>query len=124
MNHESKGAALYWKQLFGPQFTREHNAEDDINKALNYGYAILRAVTARALVSSGLLPALGIFHQNKYNPYVLADDIMEPYRPVVDFKVKKWWDGNGQVDGVEIPMKNLMLQVPTNDVFMEKKSNL
>ena len=61
-----------------------HRAGEPPNNLLNYGYAILRAVVARALVSSGLLPTLGIFHRNKYNAYCLADDIMEPYRPFVD----------------------------------------
>lgn len=86
-NYEARAAAYYWKLLF-PQvdgFTRERGGEAP-NSLLNYGYAILRAVVARSLVVSGLLPTLGIHHHNRYNAYCLADDIMEPYRPFVDRK--------------------------------------
>lgn len=84
-NFEGRAAAYYWQKIFSEymDFNR-HRAGEPPNNLLNYGYAILRAVVARALVSSGLLPTLGIFHRNKYNAYCLADDIMEPYRPFVD----------------------------------------
>lgn len=84
-NFEGRAAAYYWQTIFSKymDFNR-HRAGEPPNNLLNYGYAILRAVVARALVSSGLLPTLGIFHRNKYNAYCLADDIMEPYRPFVD----------------------------------------
>lgn len=84
-NFEGRAAAYYWQTIFSKymEFNR-HRAGVPPNNLLNYGYAILRAVVARALVSSGLLPTLGIFHRNKYNAYCLADDIMEPYRPFVD----------------------------------------
>ncbi len=84
-NLEARAAAYYWKNIFPslPLFTREREGIPP-NNLLNYGYAILRAVIARALVGSGLLPTLGIHHHNKYNAYCLADDIMEPYRPYVD----------------------------------------
>ncbi len=84
-NMEGRAAAYYWKNLFPDylDFTRGQ-FEDEPNNLLNYGYAILRAIIARALVSSGLLPTLGIHHHNRYNAYCLADDIMEPYRPYVD----------------------------------------
>lgn len=84
-NLEARAAAWYWKHLFedAPAFTRQRDG-DATNTLLNYGYAVLRAVIARALVMAGLLPVCGIHHRNKYNPYCLADDIMEPYRPVVD----------------------------------------
>lgn len=85
-NLEARAAAHYWRRLFAadvPDFTREREGLPP-NNLLNYGYAILRAVIARALVSSGLLPTLGIHHHNRYNAYCLADDIMEPYRPYVD----------------------------------------
>lgn len=91
-NLEARAAVYYWNNFFPniPQFTREREGIPP-NNLLNYGYAILRAVIARSLVASGLLPTLGIFHRNKYNAYCLADDIMEPYRPFVDklvFKMK------------------------------------
>ncbi len=84
-NREAVAAAYYWKEIFPeiPDFVRDRNGVPP-NNMLNYGYAILRGVVARALVSSGLLPTLGIHHHNRYNAYCLADDIMEPYRPVVD----------------------------------------
>ena len=84
-NREAVAAAYYWKEMFPdiPDFVRDRNGVPP-NNMLNYGYAILRGVVARALVSSGLLPTLGIHHHNRYNAYCLADDIMEPYRPIVD----------------------------------------
>lgn len=84
-NLEARAASYYWKKLFAhiDGFTREREG-DFPNNLLNYGYAILRATIARSLVSSGLLPTLGIHHHNRYNAYCLADDIMEPYRPYVD----------------------------------------
>ncbi len=84
-NIEARAAAYYWRYLFSdiPMFVRGREGEPP-NNLLNYGYAILRAVIARALVGSGLLPTLGIHHHNRYNAYCLADDIMEPYRPYVD----------------------------------------
>ena len=84
-NLEARAAAYYWSNLFPhlPGFTRNRDGIPP-NNLLNYGYAILRAIIARALVSSGLLPTLGIHHHNRYNAYCLADDIMEPYRPYID----------------------------------------
>ncbi|HAF07882.1 MAG: type II CRISPR-associated endonuclease Cas1 [bacterium] len=82
-NLESYASRIYFKKLFGDKFKREKNLPG-INSILNYGYTILRAMTSRAICSSGLNPTLGIFHHNKYNSFCLADDLMEPYRPIVD----------------------------------------
>ena len=82
-NREGGAAKIYWNELFGEEFVRSREGASP-NNLLNYGYTILRAATARALMGSGLLPALGIFHRNRYNAFPLADDIMEPYRPYVD----------------------------------------
>ena len=82
-NREGIAARVYFSELFGVSFIRDRTLPG-INALLNYGYTILRAATARALVSSGLLPAIGIFHHNRSNAFPLADDIMEPYRPYVD----------------------------------------
>lgn len=84
-NLEARAAAYYWKNMF-PEISDFTRGRDGIppNNLLNYGYAILRAVVARALVGSGLLPTFGIHHHSRYNAYCLADDIMEPYRPFVD----------------------------------------
>lgn len=81
-NRESQAARLYWPRLLGADFRR--HADDTVNAALNYGYAILRACVARNLVACGLQPALGIHHDNQENPFCLADDILEPFRPYVD----------------------------------------
>ena len=82
-NREGLAAKIYWRQMYGRQFNRNRNGEQP-NSLLNYGYAILRAAVTRALLGSGLFPAFGLFHRNRYNAFPLADDIMEPYRPFVD----------------------------------------
>lgn len=89
-NREGVSAKLYWKELFGNDFVR-HRDGDAPNNMLNYGYILLRAAVARALMGSGLFPAFGIFHRNRYNAFPLADDIMEPFRPYVDEKVFELW---------------------------------
>lgn len=116
-NLEARAAAYYWKYLFGhiDGFTREREGIPP-NNLLNYGYAILRAVVARGLVTSGLLPTLGIHHHNRYNAYCLADDIMEPYRPYVDelvFNIVKKYG-----DAVELTkeIKAEILVIPTIEV--------
>ncbi|MBI1265589.1 MAG: type II CRISPR-associated endonuclease Cas1 [Alphaproteobacteria bacterium] len=85
-NLEAQGAQRYWPRLFGRAFRRDRSA-DDANALLNYGYAIVRAACARALVASGLIPSLGVWHRNRSNPFCLADDLLEPWRPIVDWKV-------------------------------------
>lgn len=82
-NREGSAARIYWGCLFGEDFVRDRSIPG-INAMLNYGYTILRAATARALISSGLTPSLGIFHHNRSNAFPLADDLMEPFRPFVD----------------------------------------
>lgn len=83
---EAQGAAYYWRSLFDEPLKRERNAPPP-NAFLNYGYAVLRAMTARSIMCAGLLPTWGIHHRNQYNAYCLADDLMEPFRPWVDLKV-------------------------------------
>lgn len=125
-NIEGRAAAYYWKQLFkdvpGLQnFTRDREGTPP-NNLLNYGYAILRAVIARALISSGLLPTLGIHHHNRYNAYCLADDIMEPYRPYVDELVFSIVSAAG-IDYCELnkELKMRLLGIPTLDVCISGK---
>jgi CRISPR-associated protein Cas1 len=86
-NLEAQAAQRYWQRLFGKDFRRDRDA-DGINALLNYGYAIVRAAIARAIVAAGLIPSLGVFHHNRGNPFCLADDLLEPYRPFVDWRVK------------------------------------
>ena len=85
-NVESHAARLYWPALFGRQFRRNADAAG-VNSLLNYGYAVLRAATARAIAGAGLHPALGVHHRNQYDPFCLADDLMEPLRPLADWRV-------------------------------------
>ena len=87
-NIEARAAVIYWKHLFCSPFTRDRSAHDS-NLLLNYGYAVLRAMTARACCAAGLHPTIGINHHNRYDPFCLADDLMEPFRPVVDRIVRK-----------------------------------
>jgi len=118
-NLEGRAAAFYWKNLFPDieDFTR-HREGVPPNNLLNYGYAILRAVVARALVASGLLPTLGIHHHNRYNAYCLADDIMEPYRPFVDKLVVEIVNSDKNVEELSKEIKAKLLQIPVLDVFI------
>ena len=120
-NREAVAAAYYWKEMFPdlPDFVREREGRSP-NNLLNYGYAILRAVVARALVCSGLLPTLGIFHHNRYNAYCLADDIMEPYRPIVDKLVKEIIAGLGEYpEDLDKDIKVKLLQIPVLDTYID-----
>lgn len=123
-NHEAKAASYYWKNLFPPSvaFRRDRYGMPP-NNMLNYGYAILRAVVARNLVGSGLLPTLGIFHRNQYNAYCLADDIMEPYRPFVDKLVCAMTDPLEPVFDLTPELKRALLTIPAMDVFMDDQKS-
>ncbi len=116
-NVEGKAAAFYWKNMFPdvPDFTRGREGIAP-NNLLNYGYAILRAIVARSLVASGLLPTLGIHHHNRYNAYCLADDIMEPYRPYVDALVIDVIQKMGHQEEITIEHKQQLLTIPALDV--------
>ena len=118
-NREGAAARIYWSRIFYKGFTRERFGEYP-NNLLNYGYMVLRAAVARALVGSGLLPVMGIHHQNKYNAYCLADDIMEPYRPFVDKIVYEMWVNEGNKADLDIEQKAELLKVLTEDVMIEK----
>lgn len=121
-NMEARAAAYYWKNLFPdiPDFVRGRDGEPP-NNLLNYGYAILRAVIARALVGSGLLPTLGIHHHNRYNAYCLADDIMEPYRPYVDELVIQIMHEEDDYSVLTRDIKAKLLQIPVLDVVIDGK---
>jgi len=127
-NYEGRAAAYYWRYIFGAEtnFFRRREGEPP-NNLLNYGYAILRAMVARSLVGSGLLPTLGIHHRNKYNAYCLADDIMEPYRPYVDKMVCEIVDeGEARTFGIDFlttELKARLLGIATKDVHIEKETN-
>ena len=90
MAHIPQAAQRYWPLLFGPDFRRERGG-DPPNHLLNYGYAVLRAATARAVVGAGLLAGLGVFHANRGDAFALASDLMEPFRPFVDGIAWELW---------------------------------
>lgn len=121
-NLEARAAAYYWKTLFADidGFTRDREGISP-NNLLNYGYAVLRAIIARALVSSGLLPTLGIHHHNRYNAYCLADDIMEPYRPYVDELVFGLVQQYGKNLELTRDIKAKLLTIPMLDVIISGK---
>lgn len=121
LNHESRAAVYYWSKLFGDENFNRSQKGVAPNNLLNYGYAILRGITARALVSSGMLPTLGIFHRNKYNAYCLADDIMEPYRPYVDLIVSHIVETEDTYDELTVDLKKQLLSVASIDVQIDGK---
>ena len=121
-NYEAQGAAYYWRYIFPEKtdFIRDREGEAP-NNLLNYGYAILRAVIARALVVSGLLPIYGIHHHNRYNAYCLADDIMEPYRPFVDNLVIDIMKKYPNCEELSKEIKQELLSIPVLDVIIDGK---
>jgi CRISP-associated protein Cas1 len=123
-NIEGRAAARYWETILKPFGVTRGQNEGPPNNLLNYGYAILRAVIARSLVGSGCLPVLGIHHHNKYNAYCLADDIMEPYRPIVDLLVFKYLKDIELVScELETEYKKILLQIPQLDINIDGKQS-
>jgi len=119
-NREALAARLYWKTLFGADFRRDRQSGAE-NSLLNYGYSILRAATARAICGAGLTPALGIHHRNRKNPFALVDDLMEPYRPLVDLIVRKIIDeGTVTQEGLTPEIKKELAKILDSDVQLEK----
>lgn len=121
-NYEARAAVYYWANLFPTieNFVRSREGEPP-NNLLNYGYAVLRAVVARSLVASGLLPTLGIHHRSKYNAYCLADDIMEPYRPFVDKLVIEIMRKLDDISEITKEHKGDLLNIPVLDVLINNK---
>jgi CRISPR-associated protein Cas1 len=132
-NCEGRAAAYYWKVIFDGEYQgdfqsdqylseipfKRHRYGEPPNNLLNYGYAILRGVVARSLVASGLLTALGIHHRNKYNAYCLADDMMEPYRPLVDELVLQIAFAGDDLEQLTPEIKRKLLQIPAMDIFID-----
>ncbi len=108
-NIEAQAARFYWQRLFGDDFRRDRD-EEGINALLNYGYSVIRAASARAIVSTGLHPSIGLHHRNQYNSFTLADDIMEPLRPFVDLKVHSLSMGGSPL-GINKESKRAILEV-------------
>lgn len=125
-NKEARAAVYYWKHLFEENIAFSRSPDGlPPNNLLNYAYAIVRAMVARSLVGSGLLPTLGIFHRNQYNAYCLADDIMEPYRPFADALVirllKQQPDLIESLEQLTPPLKRELLDIATHDVWLKKQ---
>lgn len=112
-NKEAHAARRYWSLLFGDEFRRDQQA-GGINALLNYGYTVLRASTARAIVAAGLHPTLGVHHSNEGNPMRLVDDLMEPFRPIIDLKV--WQLTRNEVSGVSPETKRSIVQTLSADM--------
>lgn len=117
-NREGAAAREYWNRLFDSQFIRRREGEPP-NNLLNYGYTILRAAVARALIGSGLYPAFGVFHKNRYNAFPLADDVMEPYRPFVDEIVYHLYF-DGATNELDNNSKSALLRLLFTDVRIGK----
>ena len=120
-NHEAIAAAFYWQNIFDVKGFSRYQKGIPPNNLLNYGYAILRAVTARALIGSGMLPGVGIFHRNKYNAFCLADDIMEPYRIYVDELVYEIVESGEKLEELNTFLKAELLKIPAIDVVIDDK---
>ena len=117
-NREGAAAREYWGRIFDDGFKRDREGQSP-NNLLNYGYTILRAAVARALIGSGLYPAFGVFHRNRYNAFPLADDVMEPYRPFVDELVYHLYYDSA-VSELDNQAKGVLLRVLFSDVKMGK----
>lgn len=122
-NIEGRAAAFYWENLFSGRFFVRYRFGEFPNNLLNYGYAVLRAIVARSLIISGLFPSLGIHHRNKYNPYCLADDIMEPFRPYVDSLVLDIITETPELEELTPSIKKKLLEIPVIDIVVEGKSS-
>jgi len=128
-NLEAQAARLYWQALFPPtgnwKFTRTPGSGSTVtkppNNLLDYGYAIVRAAMARALVGAGLLPVIGIQHRNRSNAFCLADDLVEPLRPMIDRRVKALFDTDQRT--LDQPTKAQLLLVLSATVQLGKKEN-
>jgi CRISP-associated protein Cas1 len=120
-NLEGRAAAVYWEHIFGAESNfRRHRFGEWPNNLLNYGYAIVRAVVARSLVGSGLMPMWGLHHRNKYNAYCLADDMMEPFRPFVDAAVCAIMEQEAEVADLTPALKRRLLEIPQMDVTIQE----
>ncbi|AKK74523.1 CRISPR-associated protein Cas1 [Chryseobacterium sp. P1-3] len=120
-NMEGIAAQHYWKYLISLDFLRARFG-DSPNQFFNFGYSVLRSIVARAIVETGLLPVLGIFHKNKYNAYCLADDLMEPFRPFVDLLVMQWLERKPETEELDKEFKAHILKIATVDVGIDGKT--
>lgn len=119
-NHESQASRIYFKSLFGKDFKRDQSGSNDINILLNYGYSLMRAACSRALMGAGLHPAFGVHHHNQYNVFCLADDVMEPLRPLVDRCVAELSQAEASA-GLNRDTKGSLLTLLSAPVLIKKR---
>ncbi len=123
-NIEGRAAAYYWDNLFNHYFSFYRSIEGGYpNSFLNYGYAVLLAVIARSIVASGMIPSFGIHHRNKYNPWCLASDIMEPYRPFVDKVILNIMEEFPDKEELTPEIKRHILQIPAMDIVIDRNNS-
>ena len=120
-NNEGQASRIYFKLLFGDDFKRDQDGSGDVNILLNYGYSLIRSACARALMGSGLHPAFGIHHHNQYNVFCLADDIVEPLRPLVDQCVAELTQAEA-FNGLDRAAKNNLLEILANPVSINSRN--
>lgn len=122
-NREGQAAALYWRTLYGTTFTRDDTTP--LNAALNYGYAILRGIIARDIAATGFIPCFGLHHNNQLNAFNLADDLIEPFRPLADILVYQLHQDQRLADGLTPDIKAELLNILTQDVaYNQQQKNL
>jgi CRISPR-associated protein Cas1 len=119
-NLEAMAAQRYWPRLFGPDFRRFRGGPPP-NNLLNYGYTVVRAAIARALAASGLIPTLGVHHRNRSNPFCLADDLLEPYRAYVDWRVKNMLNGGSPPSDLDRSTKAALLSLFNETVVVGER---
>jgi len=119
---EAKSARYYWAQLFD-SLTREQESMDVRNQALNYAYALIRSLITRDLSAAGFLPAIGLWHDNKYNAFNLSDDLMEPFRPIVDIGVYRLLEMHGDEEILTSQMKKELINL-LDIVYVEYEKGL
>lgn len=120
-NKEAQAAKRYWRYLFGENFRRDPALNDSINVCLNYGYAVIRAIVAKAVIATGLHPSFGLFHRNRYNPFCLADDLMEPFRPVVDREVFRLHQNRVRYNELTKELKKSLVEAVKTDYYIADK---
>lgn len=118
-NIEAQAARRYWNRLFDDSAFRRDRSADDQNRYLNYGYAVLRALASRALCAAGLHPSIGLHHKNRYNSYCLADDLMEPYRPLVDLNVWQITQQFGQNYVLDKKIRRRLIEIIKREVSVD-----
>lgn len=116
VNIEAQAARQYWPLLMGPDFRRDTGG-DGANALLNYGYTVLRSAVARSIIACGLHPTIGVFHRNRQNAFALADDLMEPFRPIVDYHVRRLVD-EGVIE-VSSEAKSALVKLIAFDLMMK-----